>query len=815
MNVPGIRLRTLCLAGILLAGLQNGAQAQPDAVGMPAETTSAESPDTNPVVPIAAGESSPAAVDASPAPAAAGLNTIPVLPLSGAPSPEPPLPAAEATAAAPIAEIVVTATKRATPLRDIPGTVVVLKGEDLEREGVQSIDQIVTQVPGVNLTDDGTGGSAKRVTIRGISTGMGANPTAGTLLGDIPFSDPFIPKVQLDPNPFDMATVEVLKGPQGTLFGGTGLNGLIRYVPEAPQLDAFGMKYYTQFMSYPGNGGSAWNYGGMLNVPFADHTAALRFVGFHRDAPGYTDNTRVGGKSDVNTLEQYGFRGALTWLPAERWKVGLMATTQHTHEDDLAYTDNYDGQLQHGDSPRASPAVYSYTLGNLNIEREFDWATFTSQTSYFKKKYNVFLEASRAIGGLLPILAAADDNHSNGMTQELRLVSAPGESPWKWLVGAFYYKVHMYDCASAGAAEGLPSLPIPGLLEGLVANPCPGNVSRIGDELTIGQLIGDVDVKEKALFGELTREFGDYWEATLGARAYRTESTGVVTTAGALYAVQNNLMEVSRGRGTSADGISPKASIVFHPTDDLRAYFTVSRGFRFGGPQIAASTPTTDVPEVYKSDSLWNYELGLRTDWLDRTLRIDVSAYHIDWKNPQVYQIDATRLVNFIDNVGGAKGNGVELAMRYQPPFARGLSLDTSVAWNKTVTTESFDSASGTVVPTGSPWPLSPRWQTATTLAYVKPVKDWQIGASLRYMYLGQACNTIECDARVFGYHTLDLNVFAGPAGESWWPQLSVALNNLTDERGYSNITINPLPAKDTVNYVAPRALVLRLSGSF
>ncbi|MGH8506958.1 MAG: TonB-dependent receptor [Stenotrophobium sp.] len=708
-----------------------------------------------------------------------------------------------------------TATKRAEPLRDIPATISVLSGKNLEREGVQSIDQIVAQVPGVNLTDEGTGGTAKRITIRGVSAGTGVNATVGTLFGDIPFSDPFLPKVQLDPNPFDMATVEILKGPQGTLFGGTGLNGMIRYVPEAPQLDEFHAKYYTQRMSYPGNGGSAWNYGGMLNAPFADHTAAVRVVGFHRDSPGYTDNTRAGGKPDVNTLEQYGLRGELTWLPADRWKIGLMATTQHTREDDLAYTENYNGQLQHDDSPRPSPAEYSYTLGALNIKREFDWGDLISQTSYFEKKYNVFLEASRALGGLLPVLAGADANHSKGMTQELRLVSAPSDSPWKWLAGVYYYKLHLYDCASIGALQGLPSLPIPGLLEGLVANPCPGNQSRIGDELAIGQLIGDIDLKESALFGELTRNFGEYWEVTLGARGYRIQSGGTVSTAGALYASSNNFMAVSRDADVAQHGISPKASIVFHPTDELRAYLTASRGFRFGGPQISASTPTTKVPKVYKSDSLWNYELGLRTDWLDRTLTLDASMYYIDWRNPQVNQIDSTRTVSFIDNVGGAKGKGIEMSLLYLTPLIPGLSLDSSVALNRMVTTKPFNSAAGVLVPAGSPWPLSPRWQTSTTLAYTLPIDAWQAGVSLRHTYLGKACNQIECTAQVFGYHTLDLNVFASGPDGSYWPQLSLSLNNLTDERGYSNITTNPFPAKDTVNYIAPRSLVLRLSGDF
>src|SRR3546814_17463413 len=88
---------------------------------------------------------------------------------------------------------------------------------------------------------------------------------------------------------------------------------------------------YTHLQSYPGNGGNAGNYGAAINAPFADHTAALRIMGFRRDSPGYVDDTRRGGKPDVNTLEQYGFRGALTWLPADRWTVGLLATTQKTH----------------------------------------------------------------------------------------------------------------------------------------------------------------------------------------------------------------------------------------------------------------------------------------------------------------------------------------------------------------------------------------------------------------------------------------------------------------------------------------------------
>lgn len=843
MNLPGSKLRRRSVAGILLLGMACGARAQepidapaPDSAQAQTEpqyldmlnSITQDAGDQESATANVPEAEATAADDAKPvsgdAPTSAQqstteiLDTIPVSLRSKAQQ-------AEATIKAPprsLEEIVVTATKRAEPVRDIPATINVLAGKDLEREGVQSIDQIVTLVPGVNLSDDGTGGTAKRITIRGISTAPSANPTAGTLFGDIPFSDPFIPKVQLDPNPFDMATVEVLKGPQGTLFGGTGLNGLIRYVPESPKFDAFQLKYYTQRNSYPGNGGSAWSYGGVFNTPFADHTAALRVMAFKRNSPGYVDDSRSNGKPDVNTLSQYGFRGALAWQPNEDWKISLLGATQHTNEDDISYTENYNGQLEHDTAPRPSPAQSVYTLGALTVERSFDWATLTSQTSYFKKKYNVSLDASRIIGGLLPqvagqvpLIGGADDNHSQGVTQEFRLASVPGDSPWKWLAGAFYYKLHLYDCAAIGALQGLPPLQIPDFLNGLLTSPCPGNESRIGDQLVVGQLIGDVTLKEQALFGELTRELGDDWEATLGARVYRIQTSGSVATSGVLYSSSNQGQAVSRDADVGQHGISPKGSIVYHPTEDLRAYLSASRGFRFGGPQIAASTPTTTVPATYRSDSLWNYELGLRTDWLDRTLRIDASAYYIDWKNPQIYQISSDGLTNYIDNVGGAKGKGVETSLSYLIPFVPGLSLDASASWNRTTTATVFMSQKAGAIPVGSPWPLAPKWQTSTTLSYTVPVATWQLGGSVRHTYLGKACNTIECTRQVFGYRTLDLSLFATPGDDSYWPGLSVSLNNLTDERGYSNIVTNPSPASDTINYIAPRALVLRLSGSF
>ena len=752
-----------------------------------------------------------AAIDSSETPAPDSIAVEAINAENGNPIPPDPQPE-EATR---LDEVMVTATKRATSVRDIPATLTVLSGEDLEREGIQSMEQIVSLVPGVNLNDGGQG-EAKRLTIRGISTDVNANFTAGTLFGDIPFSDPFVPKVQLDPNPFDMATVEILKGPQGTLFGGTGLNGMIRYVPEAPQFDGVHIKYFTQFTAYPGNGDSGWSYGAVVNTPFADDTAALRLMGFYREAPGFVDDTQA-GKSDVNQAEQYGFRAMLAWHPAEEWTLSLLGLSQYFKQDDVAFTSNFDGELERSNTNRPSPIESRYNLVSLGVERTFEWGDVVSQTSMVEKEFDAFLDASRAaLGGQFPVLVAVGSNQSEAFTQEFRVVSPANGSPWKWLGGAFYNDSKLYDCAEAavGGFSLIPGLPLPPILQGVVATPCPGNAEKLAGTLDVGQLIGDLDLTEHALFGELTRALGEDWEATLGARVYRTRSDGSVSRQGALYSAVNLGQPAVRNAAVEERGVSPKASIVFHPTQDLNAYVTVSRGFRFGGPQIAASTLTTSVPEIYKSDSLWNYELGVRSDWFEQALRLDASVYLIDWTDPQVRQVSNDGLVQFIDNVGGVEGRGADLSLRFVPPFVEGVTLNVSAAWNRTVTTEDFDSASGARVSAGSPWPLAPRWQTSTTVAYMLPLDTWRTNVSLRHTYTGTACNDIECGGKVFGYRTLDLNLSAAALEHPMWPELSLSLANLTDERGINALSINPTLG-NAINYIAPRSIVVRLSGTF
>ncbi|HEY1077960.1 MAG TPA: hypothetical protein VGE51_14810, partial [Fontimonas sp.] len=154
------------------------------------------------------------------------------------------------------------------------------------------------------------------------------------------------------------------------------------------------------------------------------------------------------------------------------------------------------------------------------------------------------------------------------------------------------------------------------------------------------------------------------------------------------------------------------------------------------------------------------------------------------------------------------------LSLRWLLPFLDGLTLNVSASYNDTYTTEDFQSASGQAVPSDSPWPLSPRWQTSSSLAYVLPLASWKAAVSLRHTYSSEACNAIECQAMVFDYRTLDANLALASLDLRWLPELSLGVNNLTNERGISNISNNPTLG-DSYSYIPPRMLTVRLSGSF
>lgn len=713
-------------------------------------------------------------------------------------------------------EIVVTATKQEQYLRDIPASITALSGEALERSGAQSAEDFIKLVPGVNITS--TGDSPPRITIRGIASDIATSSTTGILFGNVSFTDAYVPFVALDPNPFDMASVEVLKGPQGTLFGASALNGAVRYVPMAPQLGVFQVKYFGQYTSIS-DGGKAPSYGAAINAPIGE-TAAIRVMGFKRESPGFIDNQRLGIK-DANNLDQTGIRAMMDWRPSENSAVALTYAQQETERHDPGLADNTEGELKTSNRPRLSFNNTSYDLANLSLRYSFDWADLISESAYVTKDGHNFFDATARFvpQSSIPVAAQEYVSASKTYTQELRLSSPVGSaSDWRWIGGASFFKQNIKQLLNIPLGDlSLPVAPLIPILNGVA--PGLGELfSASGDPRLAAEDL-NVQVKELALFGDVTYTFLEDFELSLGGRLYKTNSGGTNLQSGlvilAFYQQPTYLLEGE----VKEQGFNPKASLVWHATDDILAYAAISKGFRVGGLQAGLSTPVsqTPAPVLFKSDTIWNYESGLRTQWFDNTLRFDITGFLLKWTEPQTVEGDASGLTVYIDNVGGVKSVGGEATLEYLPPV-EGLKLTVAAGYTDTTTTKEFTTSNGTIVAPGSAWPLSPKWQTASTLSYVTSISDWQVGASATHTYLGRAVSNLPQHIPIFGYRQWDAQLSLANASVSWLPEISLNVNNITNERGTTNqfsSATTPATAAVEVYYIQPRAVTLRLMGRF
>ncbi|PTU30891.1 TonB-dependent receptor [Stenotrophobium rhamnosiphilum] len=735
------------------------------------------------------------------------LETIPL----AKKRPNDPEPIKAARTSPQLEEIVVTATKREESLRDIPQSITALSGGELEKSGAQGIDDVVKKVPGVNIASEN---GYTRITVRGIASVNSTSSTTGILFGNVSFADQYVPVVALDQQLFDLRSIEVLKGPQGTLFGASALNGAIRYVPEPAALGVFSTKYFAQYVSVS-QGGAEPIFGAAVNVPVGE-TAAIRLTAFDRKSPGYIDNLQLNIK-DANRLKQRGARVMANWQPNEDWSVALTGAMQNTSIYDIALTDGVNGNLSSNNRPRRSPQDDNYKMAGLTVSHTIDWAQLVSESAFVHKDSVHFYENSRnAIPNTsVALLGIGGGGVSNTYSQELRLVSpTDSDSAWRWIGGVFGSRQHLNTIVDLQAGNALipPELNnqlIQTLLNALGASGiinADGNVSLLG-------LAPDVTVQELALFGEVTRKLGESWELTLGGRLYRTRSFGTSTQTGLIFTALNMSPKSYKTGGVQEQAFNPKASLTWHISDDTMSYATVSKGYRVGGLQPGITLPisATQAPAAFKSDIIWSYEAGVRAEWLDNTLSTDLTAFYIDWQDPQVFQADSTTSLQYLDNVGAVKSTGLDFSLRWITPFE--VMLTSSVAYAKTVTTEPFQTGSGNVAAPGSPWPYAPKWQTATSISYPLSLDEWTITTSVTHTYMGTAANDLNNQKPIFNYQLLDAQIGILSTAHTWIPEFNLTVNNLLDKRGLT--TRIPQGSSTDGGYTQPRTVILRLSGSF
>jgi iron complex outermembrane receptor protein len=788
MNASRLRHGRRWLLGLLIAASLPVAHAQDDAEHSALEPVT-QSPEAS-----QPGVSAQESRQAAPV-AAESLETIAV----------PAIRAERASGAEPSAEdgdlqqlddIVVTATKREKSAREIPVSITALRGEELEKAGARDIKDYLMQVPGITLVDSEYGEARGRnLTVRGVGpgsyTGLG-NQTMGQFIGDVPMNDPFGNFGAPDLDPFDLETVEILRGPQGTTFGASALNGAIRYAPNKPELGRWLARGFVDRVSVK-DGGADQTYALAANAPVGDY-AALRVSGVLQNAPGLYDNLQR-GIEDADSRRKWTGRAAFRWEPTDRLSVNLMGLKQQSHSDDVLLADNPDGRFENDYKVGPSYIDFGFSLASLDLRYELDSiGTLVLQSNWQKKRSWGDVDTNLSLPAELGVatIHAPFDYDTHGNSQELRLVSQEG-GRWDWIVGAFRRDYQ----ASVHA----------GVL--------------VGPLTVLESDIDPLDAEETAFYGELTRRFGDHWEVTAGARRYTTSLQGVQFTS-ALGTVPSNSNPV----GQEEDGVSPKFSLTYKASPNLMAYATIARGFQFGGVNttvapLSFENPATGVPipTSYDSSVLWSREIGLRTDWLDRTLRLDLALFDIRWSEAQLQQYTGGQVSNdpYVDNVGEVHIRGAEGSFSWLTPLP-GLAVYFNASYTDARTREEYEQG-GVVIPSGSELPAVPRVQTSTTLAYNTFVGRWVGGASLSYAQWSEAFGNLEHSYSIFDFGTLGLNLNIARPDVSLTPSVTLGISNLTDERGVVGrlVPMGSLPVGPaaTWNYIRPRTINLRLTFEF
>jgi iron complex outermembrane receptor protein len=542
-----------------------------------------------------------------------------------------------------VSELIVTATKREESVQKVPFTVTALGQVELTRRGAQTIDQAIAFVPGVNYTPNGANGGA--YTIRGVNTSTfiaGTQSPVALYIDDINILDPFFPAVTPQMRLFDVNRVEVLEGPQGTLFGSGSLGGAIRIISNKP--DASRFQAETEDSVSGVNGGDVgYDVNAMVNVPVVTDKLAIRAVGYYERTAGWIDNTARHDR-DANRGDAEGGRVELKWTPSQDLTLTGSALFEQSRPSDSAFSDYGDARLQwNGLVPNTNfdrTAIYS-----VSGVYDFHWATLTSISTYADRFENVqadFSFISGALLGLFEPVPVNDVGPSRTFSQEVRLAS-PDTGRLRWLIGGIYIENHR------------------SILEPIVI---PGSGALIGAPSDLVSLSNEkVQIREEAVFGEVSYELLPGLTATAGVRVFEDKLHRFQAIGGTFQNPGVNASNVSESSAT------PKFNLSYRFSPTSMVYLQAAQGYRIGQTNPATSDPIShqQIPLASSPDSLWNYEIGEKSTFLDGKLLVNASAYWIDWSNIQLNELTVPSGINFIGNAGKARVKGFELEVQARP----------------------------------------------------------------------------------------------------------------------------------------------------
>ncbi|MBD8679876.1 TonB-dependent receptor [Sphingomonas sp. CFBP 13720] len=623
-------------------------------------------------------------------------------------------------------DIIVTATRRNTTIQQTPLAITALTGDTLTDAGVTNIADYAKFVPSLRIQDNGPG--SRRVSLRGVQAP--GEPTVGTYYDDVPVTGSVGVSSDAagrtaDFSLFDIERIEVLRGPQGTLYGSSSMGGAIRVIFNKPSDEFEGNVEATA--SDVAGGGLGYFVNGMVNVPVVSDKLAARLVLYQRESDGWIDN-RFLGRDDVNDYNATGGRLSLRWSLADSSTIDAVAMYEETDAN------SYSFNPQLGQYVSAAQVLLPYKdtsqLYSLTGTTDLGGATLTSILAYQQRTSAYAADDSYYIGtfrtpgrcasavngsanaacsptqlndfyayldGLSPA-AIYYPGTTKDLTSEVRL-SSSGTNVIDWTVGGFFQdrdnRVTSSD-ARADRATGEIIFPV---------------------QLFYRREIVD-RLKQFAGFGEATYHPTPTIGLTAGIRYfdYKKSVTGFTDIGWTLIGAP---VRSPSTVDTSENGTLLKFNASWEPTSNILLYGSASQGFRPGGANQVIGLPAELTP--YQSDKLWNYEIGSKLDLFGRLLTLNLAAYQIDWDNIQVRGRTTNGAFSFLANAGAARVRGAEIEAFIRP--ARGLLVTVSANHVSAKLTENQVSdvvnGAGRI---GDRIPDIPDWSGAISAEYTRPV---------------------------------------------------------------------------------------------
>ena len=721
-------------------------------------------------------------------------------------------------------EISVTASKRDEKLHDVAMSVTALGADELTLRQATGFLDWAAQVPGLSMQTSDPAFS--RLILRGQNVGS-VGATIATTVDDIPF---YMSGAQADGaffsanvDTYDLQRIEVLRGPQGTLYGAAAEGGIIKYVTNLPNLNKFEGAVSVGGETVDG-GSNAGNVKGMINVPFWDNKAALRVSAVESGIPGWIDNPQLGA-SNINSGSSYSIRASLLVQPVSDFTARVTVFEQH-----LRVTGDQFVEAVGSANPAAPPANQFAQVGNfvnntalpyeednelkyaaVNLAYDFHWATLMYAGSYGRFNLHFSQDESNAnlapgftygdfISGLYGQPALMQGNqveYVHKFNQELRLTSDPGNTifgqGFDWQVGGYF--THEQTTLTQ------PYQALDATDPATVLSPALGGAIIPGDYL------------ERSFFADVTYHFNTAFDLELGGRNTDVKQNSQVNTfCCILYGPSNtNFPAQYTAQNDTTWSVAPR----WHVNEDTLAYVRVATGFRPGGPNLP--TPTLPNPPSFKSDSTKNYEIGFRTDLFDKTFSIDMAVFYIDWKDLQILSIVQTPAgpVGINGNSSSATSKGVEWNFSWRP--ISGLSIGLLGSYTDAYLTAD---APGLGAFSGEKLPYVPNVSSTLNVDYKWPAfADWSayVGGSesytgTRYTGFSPSVTVIEPHVKLPVYNTLQLHLGL----DNGHYNAELYGNNLNNSKGITDYN-NSGGANQTglVAFIQPRTIGIEVGYKF